>query len=402
MGKSLRGKILEEGISQRKDGKYTARFTSLSGKRIEKHFSQYPDAQKWLRKAKIDDQVEFNGAPAYDEFCDFTVDEWFRYWMETYKSKLSPNTQRNYRERYRFDVKPRIGSIKVKDVRPMHCQRLFNDLFEIYAHGTIYQTYIMLGSMLKSALKNGLIQNHPFDAVIMPGSKPQKEIHFLTVDEQRAFEEEAAFTDKAHSYGLVLQTGLRTSELIGLTFDWIDFEKRLIIVDKQLEYRYSEGYWRAGPPKTLSGYRTIPMTEKAYDILRAEQIHKRHRYESEDLTQELEYLDTLTGKIKTLRMKDLVFISGRTGLPIKNSSYDTHLYKICERAGLEPFCMHALRHTFATRCVERGVPPKTLQKILGHAHISTTMDLYVHVSDDSLAKGMAIFEAGELSESDES
>ena len=402
MGKSLRGRILEEGISQRKDGKYTARFTSLNGKRIEKHFGEYPDAQKWLRKAKVDDQIEFNGAPAYDEFYDFTVDEWYQYWMITYKSRLSPNTQRNYKERYRFDVQPRIGHIKVRDLRPMHCQQIFNAMYQTYANGTVYQTYIMLGSMLKSAIKNGLIQNHPFDAVQMPGSKPQKEIHYLTVDEQRVFEEEAAFTDKANAYGLILQTGVRTSELIGLTFDCVDFNERTITINKQLEYRYTEGFWRASSPKTLSGYRTIPMTEKAYDILRAEQTRKAHRYESADLDQELEYLDKLSGKTKILKMKDLVFVSSRTGMPTKNSSYDTHLYKVCERAGLAPFCMHALRHTFATRCIERGVKPKVLQKLLGHAHLSTTMDLYVHVTDESLTEGMAIFESGEPSETDES
>ena len=78
---------------------------------------------------------------------------------------------------------------------------------------------------------------------------------------------------------------------------------------------------------------------------------------------------------------------------------DTALYKICERSGIEPFCMHALRHTFATRSIERGVQPKVLQRILGHAHLSTTMDLYVHVTDESLVQGMEIFESADNHES---
>ena len=90
---------------------------------------------------------------------------------------------------------------------------------------------------------------------------------------------------------------------------------------------------------------------------------------------------------------NLIFINFRTGEPVKNSTYDTNLYKICEKAGIKPFCMHALRHTFATRCIERGVNPKSLQKILGHAQLSTTMDTYVHVTDDSLELAMKIFEA---------
>lgn len=118
------------------------------------------------------------------------------------------------------------------------------------------------------------------------------------------------------------------------------------------------------------------------------------RKESLELDRELSYYDTRSAARKTLRMSDLVFISRRKGEPVKNSTYDTALYKICDRAGLKPFCMHALRHTFATRCIERGVQPKVLQKILGHAHLSTTMDLYVHVTGESLVKGMELFESG--------
>lgn len=94
-------------------------------------------------------------------------------------------------------------------------------------------------------------------------------------------------------------------------------------------------------------------------------------------------------------MHDLVFVNYRTGEPIKNSSYDTHLYKLCEKAGIAPFGMHALRHTYATRAIERGMQPKVLQQLLGHASIKTTMDKYVHVSDDSMQNAVRLFEAAD-------
>lgn len=79
-------------------------------------------------------------------------------------------------------------------------------------------------------------------------------------------------------------------------------------------------------------------------------------------------------------------------MPAKNSSYDTHLYKLCDEAGIKRFCMHALRHTYATRAIELGVTPKVLQQLLGHASIQTTMDRYVHVTNDSLVEAVQLFE----------
>jgi len=73
---------------------------------------------------------------------------------------------------------------------------------------------------------------------------------------------------------------------------------------------------------------------------------------------------------------------------VYNPSSDTHLYKLCDEAGIKRFCMHALRHTYATRAIERGMQPKMLQKLLGHASIKTTMDRYVHVTDDSFTKAV--------------
>ena len=78
--------------------------------------------------------------------------------------------------------------------------------------------------------------------------------------------------ERSHNYrqyALLLETGLRTAELIGLTWDAIDWKKRTLTVNKSLEYRHSQGYWRAGPPKTQKSYRTIPLTDKAYSILKS-------------------------------------------------------------------------------------------------------------------------------------
>lgn len=83
--------------------------------------------------------------------------------------------------------------------------------------------------------------------------------------------------------------------------------------------------------------------------------------------------------------EDTVFLC-RKGTPIKNSTYDTALFKICDKVGIDRFSMHVLRHTFGTRCFEGGMKPKTIQKIMGHSNIGITMNLYVHVTEDEKFK----------------
>ena len=145
-------------------------------------------------------------------------------------------------------------------------------------------------------------------------------------------------------------------------------------------------------PKTQQSYRTIPLTSKAYEILEKVYANVRYRKEADTLSQTLEYMDRRTGEKSTLVMSDLVFINWRTGEPAKSSSYDTHLYQLCDEAKIKRFCMHALRHTYATRAIENGMQTKVLQKLLGHASIKTTMDRYVHVTEDSLLKAIRQFE----------
>lgn len=388
MGKDLKGKELGKGLGQRKDKYYYAKY-SYHGKKGQQSFHALVEAKNWRQEQLyLCRHPELRTATS----PDMTVDAWFNRWLKDVVGNRAPNTLRNYRERYEHNVQPFIGSMLLRDVKPMDCQMILNAMESDYAGSTIRQTFMTMGTFFKSAKDNGFIDRHPMDGVRY--TKPVRavdDIHFLTVDEQKRFLEAAKGSHNYAQYALILETGLRTGEMIGLTWDAIDWEKRTLTVNKTLEFRYKQDEWRAGPPKTESSYRTIPLTDTAYDILREIYDTREYRNESKDLSTILTFMDRKTGQKRKLVMRDLVFINWRTGMPAKNSSYDTHLYKLCDEAGIKRFCMHALRHTYATRAIESGMQPKVLQKLLGHASSKTTMDRYVHVTDDSMQKAVAQF-----------
>lgn len=364
MGKDLKGKELGVGITQQKNGLYNAGFVDKLGKRRVKRFKKLQECRKWLDEAKyIDEHSSITEANA------MMVDAWFEYWISIKEKTVRPNTVRNYRERYHRNISKVIGKMLLIDVKPIHCQKIFSDMAdEGYKTTTIYQTRIALYNMLDFAKENDVIINNPCKKSVKSDmGQPSDKKEALTIDVQRKFLEAARDQSYENQYRFVLQTGLRTGELVGLKWDDIDFKNKTLTISRTMEYRYKVGKWRIGPPKSGSGYRTVPLTDEAIRILKAQKEKN--------------------SKIKVIPMEwaDQVFLC-RKGEPVKNSTYDTALFKICDKVGIKRFSMHVLRHTFATRCIEAGMMPKTLQKILGHSNIGITMNLYVHITEDEKHK----------------
>lgn len=243
MGKNLKGKELGKGLGQRKDGLYYARCRNHLGEREERCFKALPEAKNWRQE-----QLYLCRHP---ELCtatspDMTVDAWFNRWLKDVVGNRAPNTLRNYRERYEHNVQPFIGSMLLRNVKPMDCQMILNAMESDYAGSTIRQTYMTMGTFFKSAKDNGFIDRHPMDGVRY--TKPVRavdDIHFLTVDEQKRFLKAAKSSHNYAQYALILETGLRTGEMIGLTWDTIDWEKRTLTVNKTLEFRYTQDWSEA-------------------------------------------------------------------------------------------------------------------------------------------------------------
>ena len=149
MGKDLKGKELGVGISQRKDGLYTARFTGKDGKRKQKYFKKLQECRKWIADVQFEDE---HGNVLRVE--NPTVDAWFNYWIENIKGQtIRDNTKRNYLERYEKNIKPVIGNMFIKDVKPLHCQNVLLEMSKSYSNSMIDYCRIAMGQCLKRLWK---------------------------------------------------------------------------------------------------------------------------------------------------------------------------------------------------------------------------------------------------------
>ncbi|RHR52276.1 site-specific integrase [Blautia sp. AF17-9LB] len=364
MGKDLRGKEIGEGIYQQTNGTYCARFVDRFGKRKSKRSKKLQEVRQWLA-----DAIYINEHSDIEQATNMIVDAWFEYWIDVKRKTVRPNTVRNYTERYYKNIQKVIGKKILTAIKPIHCQKIFMNMAdEGYRTTTIYQTRITLYNMLEFAKENEVILSNPCKKSVKSDmGKPSQKKKALTIEEQKKFLKQAKGQSYENQYKFILQTGLRTGELVGLKWEDVDFENKTVKIQRSMEYRYSVGAWRTGEPKSKSGYRTIPLTDEAIRILLAQkEKNSKIKFISEEWS-------------------EYIFLC-RKGEPVKNSTYDTALFKICEKAGINKFSMHVLRHTFATRCIEGGMMPKTLQKILGHSNIGITMNLYVHITDEEKQK----------------
>ncbi|MBP3238109.1 MAG: tyrosine-type recombinase/integrase [Lachnospiraceae bacterium] len=362
MGRDVKGRNLGKGITQRSsDKRYMASFVDSQGKRRTKTFSDLNQTRQWLAEARLDDS---RNSLVIDE--GITVNEWFDKWIAEKEKVLRFNTVRNYKERYNRNIKKRLGRMRMIDLRPIHCQSVLNDMAkEGYSLGTVKQTLMCMISFLTYAADNDVIRKSPISrsSVQLPSNLPKKEIEFFTLDEEKRFLETAKDYSYYEQFRFILETGLRVGELIGLEWKNVDLNERIIYIRKTLEYRHSVGEWVWGLPKTRKSVRAVKLTETAYEIL----VHvKNHSYLKKSTPEEF---------------RDLVFLNKRTGLPTKNSTYDTALAKACDRIGVKRLSMHDLRHTMATRFCEISGNYKYLSETLGHSSIKITMDRYVHLTE---------------------
>lgn len=314
----------------------------------------------------------------YVEPTKLTVGEWFDTWLKDYKTppyvKLS--TYVSYEMYIRVHIKPVLGDTPLKELRPEQLQRFYNQKFKSgrsdgaggLSAKTIRNIHNMVHECLSQAIKNGLLMRNVSEAVTLP-KVVKKEVRIMTSKEEKLFIRALEGERLKPAFITDLNTGLRLGELLGLSWDNVDFQNKVIKVRQSLNrlknlddnaQTKTRLYLEKGL-KTKKSRRDIPISDYLVSVL------KQHK--------QLQSMEGVTN------INNLVFCS-EAGTPYEPRSFIRKMHAITEKAGIPRVNVHSMRHTFASRLLEAGVDLKIVQELLGHENISLTADTYTHVSQD--------------------
>lgn len=282
-------------------------------------------------------------------------------WLQQKKGKVRESTYAMYYQKVHRYIIPNLGGIRAQDLTEVQVNAFLKWL--INDGGLSWKTVSDIRSVLKMILEwtalNGCPEMKNMQ-LYMPSPLPQP-LEILTIKEQRKLERYLLEDMSEVHLGLLLSlyAGLRIGEVCGLKWGDIDFRKGTLTIRRtvmRIQDTNEESDYRTKvmitQPKTYNSNRTIPVVKEV-----------------------LEYL-------KVFRKGSETFVLTGTLICMEPRTLTVHYKRILRAAGISAYKYHALRHTFATRCVEQGVDVKTLGEIMGHSSVKITMDRYVHPSMD--------------------
>ena len=374
---------LRKGETQRKDGTYDFRWTSADGKRHSVYASTLEELREKEEAAIRDKQDGIK-----TETRRVTVNDVFELWCDL-KRGLKDNTFQNYKYMYNMFVRPSFGKLRIASVKKSDVKRFYNTLADekILTIATIDNVHTVLHQVFDLAVDDNYIRSNPTDHML----KELKQSHNFETEKRKALTiaEQQLFVDflKKHPqynhwypvFAVMLGTGMRVGEIVGLRWCDIDLEKGIISVNHTLVY-YNHGDGKGcsfsiNTPKTRAGERTIPMLDFVKEAFLLEK-----KYQEETGLHCKATVDCYTDFIFVNRFGDVQHqgtLNKAIRRIIRDCNDEVLLRGEDDPVLLPKFSCHSLRHTFTTRLCESGVNVKVIQDVLGHADISTTMDIYV-------------------------
>ena len=354
---------------KRADGRITKTFT-FNGKRYYVYGRTASEAAEAERLKR--DEL----AKGYEKRKDPTIKEYFEIWTQTRKGSVKANT--NYTLSCFFNLASKIeipgsgrkfGELRLSEITAEDIREIQRKVSEDHTTNGTNQTINLISHVMKTAVKERYIDFNPCELVSRlkrTEEEARDTIHrALTKEETAAFFEAAKDSFYYQLFRFAICTGARIGE-IGALFD-TDIVNGLIHIERTITRTEGGAFILGESAKTAKGRRTIPVNDTITAIINAQKERNRYYF--------------------GISLHDRIFKNTEGGL-INATAANYEIRKICKAAGIEYFSFHAFRDTFATRALEQGMNPKTLQELLGHSDFSMTMNLYGHVLDETKRDAM--------------
>ena len=352
-----------DNIHKRKDGRWEGRYkigTTNTGK--TKYRSVYGKTYTEVKNKMYDVSVDTSSMPTNRR--DLKLCELLNLWFNANSVKLKGSTENKYLWTIEKHIIPELGNLKLSQItsavindylkRKLTCGRLDNK------GGLSASTVKGILIIIEAALKYGIAEElcSPLKTPVYKPTQPKKQIRILDKKEQLTIENRITENISNTELGILisLHTGLRLGEVCALQWKDIDFKNRLIYVHHTLSrVRCKSGERKTvyilDKPKTEHSKRSVPINSFLLPILEIVKTHSSSPF---------------------VVSENESFVNPRT--------YEYRYHKAIKTYGISKINYHALRHTFATRCIESGCDYKTLSEMLGHSSVKITMDIYVHSS----------------------
>lgn len=337
----------------------------LTGKRKQlrrRGFETKKEAQLALAnlQLQISESKEIN-VPRY------TFREYLEQWFESKKIKLKPSTIKNYEEQLYYNILPYIGEVKMDEFNEAIIQDFIQVLYKErkLAPATVRTAYGIVSEVLYKASRKGLVNGAILDDIVLP--RMEKKLRIWTAEQIAIFLDAPKailnLTRYFMGFNISLQTGMRMGEVLGLRWNDIDYENKMIFVRQTLS-KVDQGneYGLVAGGKTLSAMRCIYISDSLVESLKAHQ----QLIDKEKTIQQQAYSDY-----------DLVVCTSN-GNWVHPNNFRRAFKATVDQLNIPQIRFHDLRHTHATFLLENKVNPKIIQERLGHKNVNITLNTYSH------------------------
>ena len=396
--KDKKGYMLRTGECQRKDGRYSYAYTDRWKKRHVVYATSLVELRELEKQIRmdLDSGIDPNAAKV------MTVNDAFDRYISR-KYDLKPTTKSNYQFNYDHFVREGFGQEKIGKIRYSDVKKFYYDLMKERGikPRTLDGINTVIHSTFKMAVRDEIIRSNPAEGVMAEIKKSNLWVKTrkcgLTVPEQRELVE---FMKDSHQFKgwvpvitVLLGTGMRIGECLGLRWEDIDLDKRLISVNHNLvDYQdrdIRKQVRKIQTTKTRAGVRMIPMIDEVYEAFITEfELQSAIGFCEEEIDGYSGFIFTTTDQ--KLMSRSAVNNAIHRIVRIHNEEEE----KKAKAEGREPilipqFSAHQLRHTFCTRFCENETNLKVIQSIMGHSDITTTMDIYADATPEKKQEIMA-------------